>query len=65
MEGEAVTLCWLIEQRSLNQIGIAWDAQAQHLARQSSFLRDLIAQAVTLVAGESGRRWCSSAGFLT
>lgn len=48
VEGEAVTLCWLIEQRSLNQIGIAWDAQAQHLARQSSFLRDLIAQAEPL-----------------
>jgi flavin-dependent dehydrogenase len=48
VESEALTLCWLIEQRLLKQIGIAWDTQAGYLASQSSFLRDLISQAEPL-----------------
>ena len=48
VEGSVATICWLIEQRLFNNIGVAWPAQAAHLARQSGFLSDLIAGAQPL-----------------
>jgi flavin-dependent dehydrogenase len=44
VERGVVTICWLIEEGLLNKIGAAWKPQAQHLARQSGFIRGLIAE---------------------
>jgi flavin-dependent dehydrogenase len=48
VEGSIVTICWLLEQQLLSKIGVAWEAQAGHLAGQSGFFADLVAEAQPL-----------------
>jgi flavin-dependent dehydrogenase len=48
VEGDIVTICWVIEQELLSKIGAAWQAQASHLSLQSEFFGDLLAHAQAL-----------------
>ena len=50
VEDGAATICWLLDERAMRELGPDWRVQLDHIARQSSAIGDLLAGARFLSA---------------